>query len=174
MQNKKESLMKTVKYNYESEKAIERIQSGVFLTVKKQSDLNIMTISWCLMGYMWNRPVFQMIVRTSRYTHKIIEKTDSFAVSIPFTDTFNKEIIYCGSHSKRDVDKFKECSLKLLPGKKIDTPVIRGCDLYHECRILTKAKLPAEKIGDDDFNENSKDNHYHIMYYGEILTSYTN
>lgn len=165
--------MRTVEFSFEAGKAIQKLKSGVFLATKNNSDLNVMTVSWCLFGHMWNRPVFQMVVRTSRYTHNIIESADDFSISIPFSDRFDREILFCGTHSKRDVDKIQECKLDMRNGEKIGSPVVGGCDLYHECKILAKTRLLMEKIGDDDFNENSEDGHRHIMYYGEIVNSYT-
>lgn len=62
---------------------MERIKKGAFLTVKADGIINTMTIGWATIGYLWQRPVFMVAVRDSRYTFKLIEKTGNFTVTIP-------------------------------------------------------------------------------------------
>lgn len=127
---------------------LEQIPKGAFLTVKDGSRVNTMTIGWGTIGRMWNKPVFMVMVRYSRFTYEIIEKSSAFTVSVPLNGKFKEALAVCGSKSGRDVDKFKECGLKAVPGEKVDVPVIEGCDIHVECRILYKREPSKHVHGD--------------------------
>lgn len=78
-----------------------------------------MTIGWGNVGIVWGKPIFMVAVRYSRYTYDLIEKAKDFTVSIPLKNNLKKELTYCGTYSGKDVDKFKECNLKLKKGRKV-------------------------------------------------------
>jgi flavin reductase (DIM6/NTAB) family NADH-FMN oxidoreductase RutF len=46
-----------------------------------------------------------------------------------------KEVMYCGTHSGRDVDKFAETQLTPEPGESVEVPHIQECMAYVECRV---------------------------------------
>lgn len=131
-----------------------------------------MTIGWCLAGYMWNRPIFQIVVRTSRLTFSLLEEGHQFTVSLPYDRTMENELLYCGTHSGRTFEKIKGCGLTFLPSQKVDVPVVANCSLYYECKILAKQRLPIESISDEESFEDETDGGYHVMFYGEIVASY--
>ena len=87
------------------------IKKGAFLTVKAGSELNTMTIGWATTGHIWRKNVFMIAVRESRHTFGLIERADNFTVSVPTLD-YKKEVLFCGTKSGRDVDKFKAGDLK--------------------------------------------------------------
>jgi len=47
-----------------------------------------------------------------------------------------KEVLYCGTHSGREVDKFKETGLVAVPAKKVRPPLIEGCVANFECKVV--------------------------------------
>lgn len=151
---------------------LEQIPKGAFLTVKAGDRVNTMTIGWGTFGRMWNKPVFMVMVRYSRYTYELIEKADTFTVSIPLKGKFKEALAFCGSKSGRDHDKFKECNLKTRPGQKVDTPVIDGCDIHVECRIVYKQPMDPERLPREIIDASYKDGDFHVLYYGEILGVY--
>ncbi len=104
--------MKEMDYMAVAEKAMNQIKQGAFLTVRAEEALNTMTIGWATIGYVWRRPVFMVLVRDSRHTFGIIEKAADFTVSVPMTD-MKDAIMFCGTKSGRDYDKYKECGLEL-------------------------------------------------------------
>ena len=69
--------MKERDYMGQADKLMERIKRGAFLTVKADDVVNTMTIGWATIGYIWQRPVFMVAVRDSRYTFTLLEKTDN-------------------------------------------------------------------------------------------------
>jgi flavin reductase (DIM6/NTAB) family NADH-FMN oxidoreductase RutF len=101
--------MKTEKipyYAYSSE-LISAFPEGILMLTKHKQATNIMTIGWCLVGYMWNRPIFQALVRTSRFTYNLLEKSNNFSVNVPLNGKMKKEILFCGTHSGMKVDKIE-------------------------------------------------------------------
>lgn len=145
---------------------------GAFLTVKSGEKINTMTIGWGNVGYVWNRPIFTVMVRKSRYTINFLEESDNFTVSIPLSKKLKNELMVCGSKSGRDIDKFKECNLTLDKSKKVDTPVIAECDLFYECKIVYKQEMDTKLLSEDIVKNSYENGDYHILYYGEIVETY--
>ena len=164
--------MKEVDFNRYLTEITASIAKGAFVTVKSGNNLNTMTIGWGSIGYIWNKPIFTVLVRKSRYTYDLIEQADHFTVSIPLVGTLKKELAFCGSKSGRDYDKFKECSLLAIPGIKVETPVIGGCKFHYECSIVFKQAMSPVELNPEYDQQWYQDKDYHTIYYGEILASY--
>ena len=152
------------------QKFISRIEEGAFLVVKGKEKTNVMTIGWALVGVMWRRPTMMVAVRTSRFSHKLMEEADSFTVSFPAGD-LKKALNICGSKSGRDSDKFKECGFSPVKSKKVGTPALNIPGYHFECRMIHKAPTDPKFLAKDLENiYPAKD--YHTLYFGEILASY--
>lgn len=165
--------MKKYKIEEISEKLLGQLFKGAFLTVKdNDGNLNTMTISWGTIGCMWRKPVFMAMVRKSRHTFDILEKTNEFTVSFPLEDNLKKELNVCGTKSGREIDKFKECKLTSLESQTIKTPVIKECNLHLECKIMYKQALSPEFMTDELIELYGKGKDYHTLYYGEIKECY--
>lgn len=166
--------MRKVQFSDYSKEILEQLQKGAFLTVKdKDENLNTMTISWGSIGYMWNRPVFTVMVRYSRHTYDLIENSNDFTVSFPKSGALKEELGICGVKSGRDIDKFKECNITPLNVYNINTPVVKECDIHIGCKIVYKQAMAPESIIDSKIKEekySSED--YHVLYYGEIVDVY--
>ncbi|WP_291573535.1 flavin reductase family protein [Clostridium sp. UBA4548] len=146
---------------------------GAFLTVKEGDRVNTMTISWGNIGFEWRRPIFTVLVRESRYTFDLIEKAESFTVSVPVNNNLRKELGFFGSKSGRDMDKFKECNLELAPSKAVKTPIIAGENMVHyECKIVYKQAMDPSLLSKSIQEECYDGGDYHTIYYGEIVESY--
>jgi flavin reductase (DIM6/NTAB) family NADH-FMN oxidoreductase RutF len=145
---------------------------GAFLTVKDSDKVNTMTISWGNIGYEWGMPIFTVMVRKSRYTHSLIDNSSEFTVSIPLKNDFKDALALCGSKSGRNIDKFKEANISLKSGRKVDTPVIDGCKLHYECKIVYKHEMNPDLLRNDIKNSSYINEDYHTVYYGEIVDCY--
>ncbi len=162
--------MKEMDYLSVAEDVMDKVKKGVFLTVKTGDRLNTMTIGWATVGLCWKRPVFMVAVRDSRHTFTIIEDAADFTVSIPAAD-MHKEIMYCGTKSGRDKDKFKQCGLSVADGRTVTSPIIDVPGLHFECRIVYKSAMdPANMTPDFESIYPAKD--YHTLYFGEISACY--
>jgi flavin reductase (DIM6/NTAB) family NADH-FMN oxidoreductase RutF len=130
-----------------------------------------MTIGWASLGFLWARPMMTVMVRKSRHTFGIIEKSTEFTVTVPLAD-MSKELEICGTKSGKDHDKFKECSLELSPGQKVRTPVISTPGINFECKIIYKSKLDPDNLV-DSYKHLYPNRDYHTLYYGEIAYCYS-
>ncbi|NLA57583.1 MAG: flavin reductase family protein [Firmicutes bacterium] len=144
---------------------------GAFLTTKVGDDKNTMAIGWGSIGYCWGKPVFTVVVRNSRYTYQLMERAKEFTVSIPLSDAMKEAMEFCGTKSGRDVDKFEALNLTAIDGQAVQVPVIGGCDLYYECRILAKLRLEPENLH-ESCEEWYPKKDYHTFYVGEIVACY--
>ena len=163
--------MKEIKYNDYGKEAIEELTKGAFLSVSHEGQNNTMTIAWGSIGYMWRKPIFMVMVRYSRHTYTMLNKSQEFTVSIPFGDKFKRELALCGKKSGRDIDKFKLCDFPDLRANKVNAPLISGCDLHYECKVLYKQTMEPGLL-DPDKEFFYKDNDHHVLFYGEILGTY--
>lgn len=161
-------MLKEIPYNKLAKEALEYLPKGAFLTVAAGGKLNTMTIGWGYLGVIWGKPCFTVMVRASRYTYGLMESADNFTVSIPF-GKLKEALATCGSKSGRDIDKFKEYGLKTLPAAKVSSPLIEGCDLHFECRIIYKQALDPAGIPADVHAGFYPKKDYHTLYFGEIV-----
>lgn len=163
------------KYTQNLEKATEYLaKQGAFLTVKSDDKINTMTIGWGNIGFIWKKPVFTVMVRKSRYTYDLIEKAKEFTVSIPMDGDMKEALVFCGTKSGRDVDKFDECNLKLNESEKIATPAVECCGMIYECKILYKQEMDKNLLDNEIDKSCYANGDYHTIYYGEIVNSYEN
>jgi flavin reductase (DIM6/NTAB) family NADH-FMN oxidoreductase RutF len=159
--------MQRIDYLSVAEKALRQIASGAFLTVQAGDHLNVMTFGWASIGFVWGRPMFTVLVRKSRYTFELIERTSTFSASVPLVD-MKKELEICGSLSGRTVDKLKKCRLEILPGEKIKTPVLDIPGIHFECEIVYKSPIDPHQLA-ESYTHLYPEKDYHTMYYGEIV-----
>ena len=158
-------------------KANEQLPRGAFLTAGGEV-WNPMTIGWAQFGVVWSRPVVTVMVRKSRYTHTLMEKTSVFTVSFPREKQMGKEIAFCGTRSGRDVNKEKEANLLRLAPRAGGAEGVAGCEILMECRIVQKQLLDLSTL-DPDFrakfygdNQALPDGDPHVLYVGEVLAAY--
>jgi flavin reductase (DIM6/NTAB) family NADH-FMN oxidoreductase RutF len=130
-----------------------------------------MTIGWATFGFIWQKPVMMVAVRSTRHTFGIIEKAQDFTVTIP-SGNMSKTTAFCGSTSGRDVDKFKKCNLETANGRNVASPIINVPGIHYECKIVYKSAMNPAHL-DKNYDKviyPKKD--YHTLYFGEILACY--
>lgn len=158
-------------------KAIERASDeGVFLVTGGEKP-NVMTIGWGTAGVFWRKPVFMAVVRHSRYSHNLLEEHSEFVVSVPLRGQMLQELSICGSESGRDVNKIDKCGFILKPAKMVKTPIVSGCDIHIECRVLATTDLDImalePQLRKRFYTINATEyGNTHTMYFAEILSCY--
>lgn len=158
-------------YLKDADKMMAQIVKGAFLTVKAGGEVNTMTIGWATIGYIWKREVFMVAVRDSRYTFTLLEKTDNFTVSIPTDASYKDAVLFCGTKSGRDYDKFKECNLQQRAARQVDSPVVDIPGIHYECRIVYKTPMDSALL-DPKLEVLYPQKDYHTLYFGEIMDCY--
>lgn len=164
--------MREIGYRDMSKEALKQLERGAFLVTGQGEAVNVMTIAWGNIGYMWKKPIFTVMVRPSRYTYDLIDKSDSFTVSIPINGDQQKALGYCGTMSGRDVNKVKDCHFTLKDGVNVSNPMILECTLHYECKIVAKQDLNEQDLSAEINAEAYEGGNYHRLYYGEILAVY--
>jgi flavin reductase (DIM6/NTAB) family NADH-FMN oxidoreductase RutF len=162
--------MRDIDFMAAYEGVMKQIKEGAFLTVKAGEALNTMTIGWATIGFAWKKPIMMVMVRNTRHTYSLIEKTADFTVSVP-TGNMKKEIAFCGTKSGRDVDKFKECRLKAAASQKVGSPIIQIPGIHFECRIVYKNAIDPTQLT-REYDQIYPEKDYHTLYFGEIQACY--
>jgi flavin reductase (DIM6/NTAB) family NADH-FMN oxidoreductase RutF len=163
--------MKDLDYMTIAEDAIKRIKKGAFLTVKAGNALNTMTIGWAQFGWIWQKPIMMVAVRSSRHTFGIMEAAGDFTVTVP-KGGMDKAIALCGTKSGSAMDKFKAAGLETAKGMKVVSPIIKTPGYHYECKIVYKTAMDPAFL-DKDYDKSlypQKD--YHTLYFGEIVACY--
>jgi flavin reductase (DIM6/NTAB) family NADH-FMN oxidoreductase RutF len=126
-----------------------------------------MTIAWGFFGNMWNQPFFIAAVRPQRYTLNALKGSERFSVNF-FTDDYKDELVYFGTVSGYDENKFK--TEKLHAGDKTGgyAPVEEASVILN-CSIVTNNQIEPYNLDHDYVEKFYKgDNGYHVMLYGRI------
>ena len=112
------------------------INSGevILVTSCYKDKKNIVTLAWH-MPMSSNPAIWGICVAKKHLTSELIEKSKEFAVNVPALDLLTP-VIYCGSHSGREVDKFPGSNLSEEKANCLTrTPLIKECDGHIECRV---------------------------------------
>ena len=146
--------------------------NGLLLVTKGKNNIpNAMTIGWGFLGTMWRRPIFIVAVRLSRYTHSILEESDSFTVCLPGKG-MEGWLDFCGTKSGRDVDKFRELGMTAAEGIAVEAPYIEECPVHFECQILYKDEMRPGRLMKTVEDEVYPSKDMHVIYYGELKGVY--
>jgi flavin reductase (DIM6/NTAB) family NADH-FMN oxidoreductase RutF len=140
-------------------------------SINAKGNPNAMTIGWGTIGIIWAKPIFIVLVRPSRYTYDLIEITSDFTVNVPTPELADK-VLYFGTVSGRDQNKFKEKGLTVIPGKKVKSPIIEECAINYECRVVHKNDIIPDKLVDEIRHSAYRQGDFHRIYFGEILAVY--
>lgn len=163
--------MESVKYMAVAERAMTQIKKdGAFLTAKAGKDLNTMTIGWALIGFVWRKPILMVAVRKTRHTFTLMERAADFTVSVPSAD-MHEALMFCGTKSGRETDKYKECGLKTQAGLRTASPVLQVSGIHFECKIVFKSPMDP-KLLDKEYEALYPAKDYHTLYFGEIQECY--
>ena len=163
---------KPVSYDHDIQHTLTTLTSpGLLLTAAKpDGSANVMTIGWGLLGIVWGRPIFQVLVRFSRYTFEFIEASQCFAVCVPSPE-MRRWVGICGSRSGRDMDKFADQGQRFTLAEQAPAPLIAGCPLAYVCRVVHHNDVIPANLGADIDRQFYGDHDYHRIYFGEILTT---
>jgi flavin reductase (DIM6/NTAB) family NADH-FMN oxidoreductase RutF len=163
--------VKDLDYMSIAEDDLKKIRKGAFLTVKAGEALNTMTIGWATFGFIWQKPIMMVAVRSSRHTFGIMEAAKDFTVSVPAGD-LGKETAFCGTKSGRDLDKFKMCNLEIISGNRVISPIIKTTGHHYECKIVYKYAMDPAYLDKNYESSLYPQKDYHTLYFGEILACY--
>jgi flavin reductase (DIM6/NTAB) family NADH-FMN oxidoreductase RutF len=125
------------------------------VTVKPDSKLNIMPVSWN-MKCSSNPPMFAVAIQKNQYTPQLIEQTGEFTVAVA-NQRLMDLVEFSGTTSGITTDKFGEFPFATTPAKYIRPPLVTGATINFECKLNSKSDA-----GD------------YSIYVGEVLAAYRN
>lgn len=128
---------------------------ALITSISPEGKMNVMTIGWYMIAGT-NPDKFAIAVHKSHYTNELITETNEFVLAYP-TEDLQDEILYCGTHTGRKVDKFKETKLTPVKGKTVKAPLIKECKANFECNVI-----------------DTLDTGSYTLFIGEILHSWVN
>ena len=118
---------------------------AVMVSCKREGEKpNIITVAWA--GTVCSDPPMVSIsVRKERYSYEILKETGEFVINLA-TKKLVYALDYCGVKSGRDVDKFAEMNLNMLPSKWIKAPGIMESPLNLEGRVSQTIPLGSHDL----------------------------
>jgi len=143
---------------------------GLLLATWKDepAEANAMTIGWGMIGSIWSRPVWQVLVRPSRYTYRLLEKDHRFSINVLPTAR-SEALTLCGTVSGAKVNKLAQAGLHVALGGDSGAPVIQESIIYYECHVLHSNDFLPEKMVPDIRTGCYPSGDYHRVYWGEIV-----
>lgn len=140
---------------------------SLLVSLDEEGRPNAMTIGWALLGVFWRRPVCAVLVRPSRYTYGCIEATGDFTVNVP-PESLADKVLFCGTESGRDYDKFPECGFTATESRLVRSPGIEECLVTYECNIVQKNDVVPENFAPEIVGTLYSEGDFHRVYYGEV------
>jgi flavin reductase (DIM6/NTAB) family NADH-FMN oxidoreductase RutF len=162
-----------VRYTDLFAQTIRRMREDGLLLVTLGTDgtPNVMTIGWGMMGSIWSRPVFIVLVRPSRHSYSRLEQIGDFTVNVPPPE-LAEAVSHCGTVSGKKHNKFQEMHLTPSPSREVRPPIIKECVVHYECRTLHRNDLAPDSLAESVREEFYADDDFHRIYFGEIVAAY--
>jgi flavin reductase (DIM6/NTAB) family NADH-FMN oxidoreductase RutF len=129
---------------------------------------NLMTIGWGTIGAVWGMPIWIVLVRPSRHTFGLIERSGCFTVNVP-PASLAAACDLCGTRSGRDVDKFKTFGLTPEQGLRVAAPTVAECPIVYECRTVHTNDVLESRLAKEILSTAYPRGDFHRVYWGEIV-----
>ncbi len=145
-------------------------EEWMLIGAERDGRVNMMTASWGGIGNFWNKSVAVCVIRRERFTHPMVDATDTFSLTF-FGEDYREQLNICGKQSGRDIDKVEACGFHVL--REGDTPYFEEADLVLICRKVAKQPLLGDAFIDRDLvSQHYAEGNFHDMFFGEIVKAY--
>lgn len=150
-----------------------RMREDGLLLVTAASDgkPNVATIGWGMIGSIWGRPVFLVLLRPSRYSYTLLEQWGDFTVNVPPL-ALAAAVSHCGTVSGRNHDKFSELHLTARPAHQVRAPIIEECVIHYECRTIERNDIDPATLAQPILDDAYVRGDFHRVFFGEIVSCY--
>ena len=109
-------------------------ENFVFVISKDNKKASGMIAAWN-MRCSWTPALYAVSLSKAGYTHKLIQKSKEFVVAVP-NKALEETVLFFGSKSGSEVDKFKETKVKIVSGKKVKVPLLKDATFNFECKLI--------------------------------------
>ena len=151
--------------------ATERMSTtGVFLNAAGDTP-NTMNVGWGAFGFIWSKPCITLVVRPQRHTYQMLIDAKEFTVSVPY-EPMTEELMFAGTASGRDVNKFQGHGLTAAPARLLSAPIIGECALHYECKVKLMQNMTPDRLDPDIARVNYPARDYHTLFFGEVIACY--
>ncbi len=101
---------------------------------------NVMAAEWT-MQISYKPMLIAVFIHEDSATFENIKKTKEFGINVS-SEGQTMAVNIAGGYSRREIDKLKvKDSFEFLPSRKIKSPMIDGCIINAECKLVTMKKL---------------------------------
>lgn len=100
---------------------------------------NVMAASWA-MPLDFLPPKVAVVIDRNTLTRELVEASGEFVLNIP-TRRMAQQVVHCGTHGGRDLDKFAAFGLSGAPGSAVGAPLVEGCAGWLECRVIAEPAI---------------------------------
>lgn len=137
--------------------AARRFPEQVVIAIAKdpQGKFNPVTLGWAMLA-SHEPPMMAMALGRDRYSLQILRGAGEFVLALP-SAAMNRDAVFHGTRSGRDIDKLAECGTKTQPAAEIDGVLLTDAVANFECRI--EGELTA---GD------------HVIVVGRVVAAHVN
>ncbi len=118
--------------------------SVILVTTRCSGAHTITTVAWHMPVSSWPKLVAISLANT-RYSLELIDKSGEFCINLPDYSLLDK-VIFCGTYSGRDVDKFSETGFTQMSCTSISTCYIEECVAHMECTVYNVFEAGDHKI----------------------------
>ena len=141
----------------------------VLACVESEGKRNIITLGMVHV-FSFEPPLVGVGVHPKRYSFAMMRNAKEFTLNIPGKDLLEKTN-FCGTHSGRDTDKFRETGLTPGTSETVKSPVIEECPVNYECKVVKEletgdhvwfiAEVTRVRVSDNYDKENA------LIYWGK-------
>jgi len=105
---------------------------------------NIISVGWAMQADM-DPPAFAIGLGQRSHSCANITASGQFVFALPGA-SLGEEVMYCGTRSGRDVDKFAETGLTPLPAAVVKAPLIAECIANFECKVVATQDIRTNRV----------------------------
>jgi len=111
----------------------------ILLTCRAGKIDNIMTLDWHT-PLSFEPMMYAVSIGKTRFSLNLVRKSKVFVINFMSKD-FEKEILFCGRYSGKNIDKFKETGLEKEEAETINCPRIKQALGYLECKVEKETEV---------------------------------
>jgi len=102
------------------------------VTLDEEGVPDAMPAGWCM--FTSHDPTMMAVsIGFQRYTHELLENSKEFVLAFPGKSQ-KEDVLYCGTKSGREVNKFEETGLETAPPSQVEVPLIEDSVACFECK----------------------------------------
>jgi flavin reductase (DIM6/NTAB) family NADH-FMN oxidoreductase RutF len=112
---------------------------GLITTYTEKRMENVMAAEWT-MNVSYDPPLILVVIHRAEATHEMIMESKEFGVNVAADDQ-GALVSLAGSFTRYETDKMSSEIIRTYPSKKIKAPMVEGCVVNAECKLVKTVEL---------------------------------